>query len=296
MENPTETKKTYQDYVDKKSPNEIASFLGRIDPVYHRFVENIFKVCTKMAPKADDNLSNSDNFVSILERNTNSKNSPHIAFDNHTWFSDPSPYNMFQFCLHHFLMFGRSSQLINVWKCQIRLENGKDIIVPWVSSVHVGEEFSKTVTNNPPPNLKCSSEISGVEFKKHYDDSNSSNDDKSVNNTFKEKKTKWKSISIWNIESELSLRPTDPYIIAEWTKENLPFKPGETRVTYANKIISKVVTQIDFKVKLNKTFMIMIDQKIYGPINYFAISPLKDPYNNDEQLQMRFATFYSPIL
>ncbi|OHT13457.1 hypothetical protein TRFO_16316 [Tritrichomonas foetus] len=291
--------------VDKKAPNEIASFLGRIDPIYHRFVENIFVVASKLIPKSnedsiatsnqgnnDSTNSNIDNlnaveFKTILERNP-SNTASHSVYNNHTWFSDPSPNNMFQFSLHHFLMFGRSAQMINVWKCEILLENNQNVVVPWVSSVHVGEEFSKIVTNNPPPNLKCSSIVSGVEYKAQSENG-------TINNQFIEKKMKLKSISIWNIEGERKLKPTDPFVVGEWTKDSLSFKKGETRASYASKIMTKIVTEIEFKVKSGKVFSIMIDQKTYGPAKQFSISKMDDPRDRNEQLQIRLATFYSPM-
>jgi hypothetical protein len=48
------------------------------------------------------------------------------------------------------LAFGRRSTVVGVWSCELQF-NERAVVVPWISSIHVGEAFAETFVTHPPP-------------------------------------------------------------------------------------------------------------------------------------------------
>jgi hypothetical protein len=258
--------------VDDSAPNEIATYLGSTDPVYRRFAERIFFVTSNIAPIFDEDAVVP--FTSIIEDKA--------TFSNHPWFTDPSPSNIFQFALHHYLAFGRSATMVNVWSCELDLDERVKVVVPFIASVHVGEAFSEAVTTSPPRQFpKDAVFIEGSEIQ---------------TGRFHEPNHSVRSLSVWNIESERRLRPNEDWVVAEWTmSDSLSLGKGKvSRAQVAGKITSKSITQL--RVRTEKVpFHVMIDQRLYGPVRRFTIDRLEDPRDTGTQMQLRFATFSPPV-
>jgi hypothetical protein len=189
---------------------------------------------------------------------------------------------MFQFSLHHYLTFGRSATMINVWSCELQLDDHVSVVVPWISSLHVGEAFSEAVTNTPPkqfPKDQVFLQVTEV-----------------ATGEFRETNHGIRSLSVWNIESERRLHPNEEWVVAEWTMDGaLPLGKGKsTRAQLAAKLTSKSITQLSVRTE-RIPFQVMIDQRMYGPVKSFAVTRMDDPRDPGTQMQLRFATFCPPL-
>jgi hypothetical protein len=172
--------------------------------------------------------------------------------------------------------------MVNVWSCELHLDDQVNVVVPFITSVHVGDAFSEAVTKSPPRQFpKEAVFIEGTEIQ---------------TGRFHESNHSVRSLSVWNIESERRLRPNDDWVVAEWTmSDSLSLgKAKVSRAQVAGKITSKSVTQL--RVSTEKVpFHIMIDQRLYGPVRRFTIDRLEDPRDRGTQMQLRFATFNPPV-
>lgn len=258
--------------IDKKSVNEVASALSRADPLYKNFIKSALTSATQTGPSFNEE-SQAD-FPPILEKKP--------LFAHNTWFSDPSPSNTVQFAIQHYLLFAHHAIPVNVWACELVLEADptKTILVPFITSCHIGEVFARDTLVKPP-------EISSKTIM-----------NLSVQEVMQERETfekqKIRSLSVWNVGGEMNARPTDGWIYVEWTKDKIVLNEENRREKFASKITSKLVTEISLEcAEKTPSFNAVIDQRMYGPLRSIKVVKMMDPSNKGAQMTMRFATFQS---
>ena len=256
--------------IAQNSVNEVAYALSKIDPIYKSFIYSSLTSASQIAPTFNEE-SNAD-FSPILEKES--------KFSHNTWFSDPSPPNMVQLAIQQYLLFAHHSIPINVWACELTLESdpSKVILVPWITSVHVGEIFAgKTLVKPPEITGKTLLNLAFCEV---------------LQNRSVLEKQKLKSISIWNIGGENNVRPTDDWLYCEWTKDKFVLNDDNKRAKFASKITSKLVTAVDLDCSEKATsFTAIIDQRKYGPLTRLSIKKMMNPSQQTSQMTLRFATF-----
>ena len=261
--------------VDPKSVNELACYLARIDPIYSRFVWKVFDSASQIATTFQETSSVAMPSIFINDPNLNS-----LA-------NDPSPHSLLNFSLQHYLLFGRSTIGVRVWEAELILEKGegmpKSVFVPWITSLHIGDTFSRGATKEAPPPFNPKTLINISLKEPTYD-------------VYNESKSKLKALSIWNVEEEMNVRPTDAWFLAEWTTDAFVFKPGERRAAYADKITSKVATEFTVEAEPGTPgFQVVIDQRKYGAdgslVKKIKISRMVSPKAKHEQMVIRLASF-----
>ena len=256
--------------IAQNSVNEVAYALSQIDPIYKSFIYSSLTSASQIAPTFNED-SNAD-FCPILEKES--------KFSHNTWFSDASPPNLVQFAIQQYLLFSHHSVPINVWACELVLESdpSKRILVPWITSVHVGEIFAGKTIVKPPEipgktviNLKVSEVLQNEELLE---------------------KQKLRSISIWNIGGENNVKPTDSWLFCEWTKDKFVLNEENKRSKFSSKITSKLVTAVNLEIcEKTPAFTAIIDQRTYGPLTSLSIKKMMDPSQPTRQMTLKFATF-----
>jgi len=260
--------------INRESVNEVSRFIGKNDPVYRLFMENSFDLVSSIGPTHNEESMVS--FPTIVEKES--------KYDHNIWFTDPSPTNIFQFSIQHYVQFANHTMGVNVWVCEMIFEADptKKVIMPWITSVHIGNQFcGPTLVPSPKLSTKVLPTLTVKEVMNKEE-------------TFE--KCKLRSLSIWNIGSEMNLKPSDQWLIAEWTPEKFALK-DEKRSKFANKITSKLITELTFSACEKKpSFKCLIDQREFGPLRQLKIYKLMDPTNPGIQLSLNFASFMnSPI-
>jgi hypothetical protein len=260
---------------DVHASNEIAAHLGSVDPIYHKFVETSFLSARQIGPVYDD-----DTFVefdSILGEMRVTSTNP--------WLADPSPSNLFQFSLYHYLTFAQSATLISVWRCVLNYRDRTCIAVPWIISVRVGDAFSKS--NEPGAFPKAPIAIQGMETLESG----------RVDHSFGGQESQLHSFAAWNVNRERQLKGNEGWVVAEWTREK-DLKTPETRLSKPSAFVTKTVSRIN--VESAQPFNVMIDQRLYTDVCGITITPLEESIDSPSkpgrrQIQIRFATFNPPM-
>jgi hypothetical protein len=255
--------------------NEIASHLGSVDPIYHKFVEKAFLCARQIGPLYSDGT--------IVELDSIVGDSP-ITSTN-PWLADPSPSNLFQFSLHHYLTFAQSATLISVWKCVLKFADRTFIAVPWIISVRVGDSFENGGDAWAFP--KAPIAIEGAETIGSGRKAQA----------FAVQESQLHSFAAWNVNRERRLKGNADWIVAEWTRDK-DLKTPESRLAKPAAFVTKTVAKIT--VTSGHPFDLMIDQRLYMKVYSMVISPMEEsiisPSNPEpRQVQVRFATFNPPM-
>lgn len=246
--------------LDDTDSNQIADFIAKHDPVYSRMVRRVYSIATEMCPQFND-MSNVS-FPAIVDDTKYS--------DNHLWFTNPSPSVIMQFAVQHYLYFAQNYCDVFVWQAQLEYEN-QTIVVPWISSVHIGTQFCK-------------------EFAK---DQNKQKPGTLVLDNSPEIKSKFTSIAIWNANPFINTRPDQNLLFIEVINEPTIVTANTQREELGEKISRTPIKNayIQIKEKAVIPFSVMIDDRVYGPIQGLRIAPMKDLTGRSEQMTIRFATF-----
>lgn len=256
--------------IDDTSVNELANSIAQRDPIYASFVRSAFTGAAATAPT--HNEESTADFPPIIERTSNTS--------NNVYFSDPSPLNQIQFVIQHYLTFARNAVLVNIWMAELVTDNDptKTIIVPWMTSIHLGDIFAgQTIVKSPEVHPKSVFKMCVTEV---------------MRGTEVMEKEKLTSLSVWNVGGDSNVKPSDNWVFLEWTNKKFELTESNRRPKFADKITSKLVT--DWKLEATEKsppFSVIIDQRVYGPLKSIRITKMNDPYQPNEQLKLRFATF-----
>ena len=141
---------------DDTKSNQIADFISSFDPIYQLFVRHLFPIMCSISPTINEKSEVSE-IPLILDTDSNDETSnDKNRFDNTIWFGNPNPFNMFNFGIQHYLQFAKNSVDVMVWKCVIyyRDETNKTVLVPFVSSIQIGQAFARTSQFLIPPSMQ----------------------------------------------------------------------------------------------------------------------------------------------
>lgn len=256
--------------IDDSSVNELANSIAKRDPIYASFVRSAFTGAAGTAPT--HNEESTADFPPILEKTSSTS--------NNIWFSDPSPLNTIQFAIQHFLAFARNAVMVNIWTAELVTDADplKTIIVPWMTSIHIGDIFAgQTITKIPEVSPKSVFRMSVTEV---------------MRGTETYDKAKLTSLSVWNVGGDSNIKPSDNWVFIEWTKKNFELTETNRRPKFADKITSKLVTEWKLEAsEKSPPFSVLIDQRVYGPLKSIRVTKMQDPYQPNEQLKLRLATF-----
>jgi hypothetical protein len=252
------------------TPNELAAHLGRIDPVYHKLVERAIITASQIAPIMDDEHGAE---ITLLP------DPDYAEFPNHPLLTDLSPTNLVHFAIQHYLMFGRSSTLINVWGCWLkRHDNLRTMLIPWFTSIHVGNAFRQADVSKKSQRVWISGkDVGGRRF---------------------EVPRPVRSCAAWNLEARRKLASNERWFVLEWTEQSVRLWTEADRERAPESYASHAVESL--KIVSDQAFEVVIDHRVVKNVMKLDIdkmpdvSPSGEPLPNG-RLKLRFATFSPPL-
>ncbi|KAH0787459.1 hypothetical protein GPJ56_008654 [Histomonas meleagridis] len=242
----------------------ISKFISSFDPVYKRFVSHLFRITHSILPKMDED---SQLKIPLIESNDD-------QFDSHLYFTDPSPNNLFQFGLQHYLINARNIVDVNVWKCELELTDPDPhyiMIVPFITTIFIGS--TNVITNDFEKNATGKTRNINITYKSP--------------NGKEEKKTNLKttSISIANIDLNCGVTSMDEYLLLQLTKNNT------VDMETLNNVHQALVTSVELEMAKGETFKAMIDMHTYQNIKKIRIARMENPHRKNENMKLHFASF-----
>ena len=250
--------------LDNSSPSELSRYISAHDDIYSRFVNNVYYTASTMAPVLNE--SSTASFPSIITNQPSETN---------VWYANPSPSVVLQFAIQHYLLFANYTCSCYVWSAVLEY-NDNLITVPFITSLHVGTQFSSgNFVDQDEKKIKP---------KKFSIETDISKTPRVVDVT---------SIVLWNVNVEERIKPNDRMLLLETVND--PTKPdvkiykdqlGEkaTRVPVMSATIkSAEKTPLPFKV--------FIDQRVFGPVKSVRIQPMRPLVGYEKQFRIKIATF-----
>ena len=103
---------------DDTKSNQIADFISSFDPLYQLFVRHLYPITCSISPTINQD-SKLDDIPQILDLGPNEENYDKKRYNNTIWFGNPTPINIFNFGIQHYVQFAKNSVDVMVWKCVI---------------------------------------------------------------------------------------------------------------------------------------------------------------------------------
>lgn len=252
-------------FESKNQKSYISDFLSEIDPVYDRFVSHLYNTTSLILPTLNEDSKFSLPFIQTKNE----------QFDNHIYFSDPSPDHLFMFGIQHYLNFAKYNVIVKVWKCEIELIDSENImVIPFITSLLFGSQFTNKYTYELENDIPSKVKIANITYNVLQ------NEESQVKLISK----KVSSFSLNNYDKVTGVKPTDDYLLFQRVKKAIPLDGSER-----SNIIQTIVSSFEFELLKNEPFKVMIDNNVYSNVKKIKVSKMLDPSNKN--IDLRFATF-----